>query len=482
MDSRQQDFDQANALQAAGQLQPARQLWQQLLQQHPQDWQARLNYANVLQQLGDYPAALDAYLAVLAQQPGSLSARCNLAQLLKILGEYATAASLLQEVLQAEPHHVDALAALALVCGYLCQPEQAVALAQRACELAPQRPALVANLGLLLTNARAFDEAEQVLSNGIQRFGPLPDLCWNRSIVRLYQGDYAAAWPDYEARFDAVFPARHGQLARFDPERHQGQRVLLWAEQGLGDSIMMLQLLPGFVLCHGVTAIIEAPRSLHPLLHTLLPDAELYDDAAQVAVVAQLPWMSLPLLCGLTREALPARPYLAATDSRQARWQPQLAAVRRQPRAVGLVWQSGAWGIGAADYNRQRKSVPLTVLQSLLQVSGVDWFSLQTGLGAGECLPVWLHDLGAQIADFADTAAIVSQLDLVITVDTATAHLAAAMGKPVWVLMRYEGAPFFGEDDSMPWYPSVTVLRQPRPGDWQLPVANCIDMLKSWQQ
>lgn len=482
MHPRQQDFDQANALQAAGQLQPASVLWQQLLKQDPQDWQARLNYANVLQQQGDYPAALDAYLVVLAQQPGSLSARCNLAQLLKTLGEYATAASLLQEVLQAEPDHVDALAALALVCGYLCQPEQAVALAHRACELAPQRPALVANLGLLLTNARAFQEAEQVLSAGIQRFGPQPDLCWNRSIVRLYRGDYAAAWPDYEARFNAVLPARHSQLARFDPGQHQGQRVLLWAEQGLGDSIMMLQLLPVFLIRYRVTAVIEAPRGLHPLLHSLLPEVEVYDDAAHVAVSAQLPWMSLPLLCDLVREAIPAKPYLAATSARLARWQPQLASARRQPLAVGLVWQSGAWGVGAADYNRQRKSVPLTLLHGLLQVPGVDWFSLQTALGPSECLPATLHDLGAQIADFADTAAIVAQLDLVITVDTATAHLAAAMGKPVWVLMRYEGAPFFGEDDSMPWYADVTVLRQARPGDWQRPVANCIDMLKSWQQ
>lgn len=481
MKAAQQRFDEANRLQAAGKLQQAIALWQQLLQAAPHDWQARLNLANALQQSGDYPAALDAYLAVLAQQPDSLAAKCNLAQLLKVLGEYAVAAALLQEVLQAEPAHIDALAALALVCGYLGEPERAVELAERACALAPQRATLAANLGLLLTNAREFEAAESVLTEAIARFGDLPDLRWNRSIVRLYLGDYLAAWPDYEARFAAVFAAKHSHLPRFAPQQHRGQRVLLWAEQGLGDSIMMLQLLPVLLARFDLVPLIEAPASLHPLLASLLPAAELYADASGVAAAAQLPFMSMPAVLQLAREQLATQPYLRASEERIASWQPSLAASRQHKLAVGLVWQSGAWGVGAADYNRQRKSMPLAGLQALLAVGGVDWFSLQTALSADEALPAVLHDLGRDIRDFADTAAIISQLDLVITVDTATAHLAAALGKPVWVLMRYEGAPFFGADDRMPWYGEVSVIRQPRPGDWQPAVEHCISMLESIQ-
>ena len=479
MDSLQQDFDTASRLQAAGRLDEAIAHWQRLLARAPQDWQARLNLANAQQQCGDYPAALDGYLAVLAQQPAALSAKTNLAQLLKALGEYALAEGMLQEVLAQQPDNVDALSALAVVLGYLCRYDAALASAERALALAPQRAALAANLGLLLTQARRYADAEQVLSAAIDRCGPLPELRWNRAIVRLYLGDYPAAWPDYEARFEAVLAARHTRLPRFDPVRHQGRRVLLWAEQGLGDSIMVLRLLPLFVARFGVTPLLEAPPALQPLLSQLLPEACCAADACDAACDAQLPLLSLPAMLQLRREDIDTAPYLHADATRAAAWAARLAARRRGPLAVGLVWASGAWGVGAADYNRQRKSIaPATLLPLLQAWPTLDWVSLQLGTDAGELAAHLIDDSGA-LHDLADTAALIAALDLVITVDTAVAHLAAALGKPVWVLMRYEGAPFFGADDGAPWYQGVRVLRQPAPGDWQSVLQQAAQLLQS---
>ncbi|MDC7691959.1 tetratricopeptide repeat protein [Vogesella indigofera] len=468
-------FAEANRLQAAGRLTEAISLWQQLLRQAPHDWQARLNLASAQQQSGDYEAALEGYLAVLAQQPQALGARVNLAQLLKVLGEYALAHDLLQEVLQQQPDHVEALAALALVQGYLGQNDAAVDSAWRAWRLAPQRPALAANLGLLLTQARRYDEAEQVLSDAIRHFGALPALCWNRAIVRLYQGDYLAAWPDYEARFDCVLAAQHEALPRLTLSPPPAGRVLLWAEQGLGDSIMVMRLLPRLAQL-GVVCDIEAPAALHPLLAQLLPQARLLTQVDERHYVAQLPLMSLPGLLQLACDDIPRTPYLQAETARLQPWVSWLSARRSQPRAIGLVWSSGAWGVGAADYNRQRKSLAPEQLLPLLAQSGIDWVALQQG-ALPPPLQGRLHHAGEQLHDFADTAAVLAGLDLLITVDTAVAHLAAAMGKPVWLLMRYEGAPFFGAADEAPWYRQVTVLREQQPGQWDEVLSRCITML-----
>lgn len=458
-------FEQANRLQAAGDCAAAIAAWLQLLQRAPQDWQARLNLANAYQQSAQYPLALEHYLAVLAQQPAAQGARVNLAQLLKQLGEYALAADLLHEVLQQQPDNVDALSALSLVQLYLGQPDAAVATATRACALAPQRLALAVNLGLLLTQQRRYADAESCLSEAMARFGAEADLRWNRAIVRLYRGDYAGAWPDYEARFDSVMAARHTGLPRFDWAQ-PCSRLLLWAEQGLGDSIMVMRLLPLLGQRFAGAIVIEAPAALHRLLHSVLPQAVLTVAASDADGDAQLPMMSLPGLLQLRREQLDGSPYLTPDAGLVQQWQQRLAASRRHELAIGLVWASGAWGVGAADYNRQRKSMAPAQLLPLLQaVSGCDWVSLQLGEPAG-VLAGHMIDVSADITDMADTLAMIASLDLVVTVDTAVAHLAAAMGKPVWVMMRYEGAPFFGEHDDMPWYGTLRVFRQPAPGDW----------------
>lgn len=475
----EQWFHQANQLQAAGQLAEAAVLWQRLLQLAPGDWQARLNLANVWQAQEQYEPALEAYLVVLQQAPQSLSAKCNLAQLLKTLGEYAVAAQLLQEVLAQDAQHIDALSALSLVCLYLCQNDLAVDFARQACALAPDRPALAANLGLLLTQARQYEEAESVLSAAIARFGALPDLRWNRAIVRLYLGQYEAAWPDYEARFASVLPARHTALMRFDPLRHHGGRVLLWAEQGFGDSIMMMQLLPALQQRFALQLTIEAPASLHGLFARLLPEAVLLQPGEPAEADAQLPMMSVPAVLALPRQALAGHPYLLAAADSVAAWQQKVTACTAPGRRIGLVWSSGVWSAaGAANYNHTRKSIPAAQLAALANVPGVSWFALQPGCDSQQ-LPVPVIDLTPDIQGFDDTAALMAALDGVVTVDTAAAHLAAAMGKPVWVLMCYEGAPFFGQHDDMPWYRGVVVCRQQQPGEWGEALAKCIDMIKS---
>ncbi|MGC0154864.1 tetratricopeptide repeat protein [Chromobacterium vaccinii] len=451
------DFDEGNRRVAAGDWQGAIAAFDRCLAVNPKDWQALANRAGARLQVGDSARALDDYMAAAALNPASANIKSNLAVLLKELGELELACKLLEEALAAEPGHADAWSNLGVVRQHQLRYQDAIACFLKAIELDGLTPARCNNLGNVCTSALLLDDAIAVLQGGL---GLAPDdanLQFSLSIALLLAGRYAEAWPLYEARWRSILEPRHsGRLWNGGP---LGKRaLLLWAEQGLGDSLQMARFLPRLRAEHpDARLLLACPEPFHRLF-AQFDGVELLPPDAAPAHDCQLPLMSLPGALGVTLDNLPSTPYLRAVATQT----PPLPDSGRLK--VGVVWESGRWGVGIADAWRQHKSVPPALFAGICRVPGIDFVALQPG-----ALPAELQGLVAQpaIADFADTAALVAQLDLVICVDTAILHLAGAMGKPVWALLRAESAPFFLADaDVAPWYPSVRLWRQARPGDW----------------
>jgi hypothetical protein len=282
----------------------------------------------------------------------------------------------------------------------------------------------------------------------------------------LARGDFEQGWKDYEWRWRGAteLVPRGFTQPQWRDEDLAGKTILLHAEQGFGDSIQFVRYLP-MVKARAGKVILEVPVSLLPLIGDLADGVTMLTRGTELpAFDLHCPLMSLPLAFGTTLASIPASvPYLHASVTRIDEWRTRLANTGK-PR-VGLVWS------GRPDHkNDHNRSIALSRLEPLLSVAGVAFVSLQreyrvTDMPALGRLPVLR--LEHALADFADTAAVIDELDLVITVDTAVAHLAGAMGKPLWVLLSHiqDWRWMHGRMDS-PWYPTARLFRQPRIGDW----------------
>ncbi|QEL56635.1 tetratricopeptide repeat protein [Chromobacterium paludis] len=464
------DFDEGNRLVAAGDVPGALAAYDRCLLQDPRNWQALVNRANLRQQQGDYARALDDYMAAAALNPMSANIKSNLAVLLKELGELELAGQLLEEALAAEPRHVDAWGNLGVVRQHQLRYRDAIACFLKAIELGGPTPGRCNNLGNVCISALLLTDAVAVLQNGLALAPDDANLQFSLAIALLLAGHYEAAWPLYEARWRCILKPRH-EGARWEGEALGTRTLLLWSEQGLGDSLQMARFLPRIRAAHPDARILFAcPQTFHRLF-AQFDGIELLPESAAPRYDCQLPLMSLPGALGVTLENLPREPYLRAVPTAA----PPLPDNGR-PR-VGVVWESGRWGVGIADAYRQHKSVPPALFAELCRTPDIDFYALQPGE-----LPAELQGLVIQpaIGDFADTAALVEQMDLTICVDTAILHLAGAMGKPVWALLRAERAPFFlTEAVTAPWYPSVRLWRQPQPVDWRPLITELVEALSA---
>jgi hypothetical protein len=291
---------------------------------------------------------------------------------------------------------------------------------------------------------------------------------FNQSICRLLTGDFTRGWRQYEWRAKAKGtdgPRSYPQPLWLGESPLAGRRILLHSEQGLGDALQFCRYAP-LAAARGADVYLQVRDPLFPLLQRLRGVRKLIREGDPLPEFdVHCPLLSLPLAFGTTVDTVPANvPYIEADPSRVEQWRERLGT-SRGPR-VGLVW-SGNPG----HRNDRNRSIPLGEWRELLAVP-VEFVSLQKDLLPADLnvlaeVPALRH-FGDNLADFADTAALISLLDLVVSVDTSVAHLAGAMGKATWVLLPF--APDFrwmvGRDDS-PWYPTVRLFRQPTIGDWQ---------------
>lgn len=321
------------------------------------------------------------------------------------------------------------------------------------------------NKGALLHARGELAEARGAFDRALAHHPDHVDARFNRGQVRLLTGDWTGGWADYEARLEKpAWRRRHpdfrpAQLWRGEPLTDAA--LFVCEEQGLGDTLQFVRYLP-WVRKRCARVVLRCAASLVPLLAG--PEGIDIEAAGsgggQGARAADrfVPLLSLPGIFGTTVSSVPASiPYLFADPQRQARWRERMPG---QGLRAGLVW-AGNPGHG----NDRHRSCPLESLVPLLEVAGVKWFGLQKGEGAEqvEGLPPTRRfvNLGPDLADFADTAAVVANLDLVVTVDTAVAHLAGAMGKPTWVLIpRVPDWRWLMDRADTPWYPTMRLFRR----------------------
>jgi hypothetical protein len=321
------------------------------------------------------------------------------------------------------------------------------------------------NLGNVLRKQAHYAEARQSYDQALALRPGYVEALWNRSLLELLLGNYAEGWRDYEVRSRRTInrPREFTQpLWRGEPLG--GARILLHSEQGLGDTLQFLRYAPR-VQAAGGTVLLLVPPGLQPLVAPLLGASDrVFSEESLPPFDLQCPLMSLPLAFQTALDSIPAEiPYLTVPGDALSR--AENFPWPSEGLRVGLVWSGNP-----QHANDRFRSMRPETLAPLLSLEHIHFFSLQVGVSAEglENLPACVTDLRPFITDMADTAALVSHLDLVITVDTAVAHLAGALAQPTWLLLPF--APDWrwltAREDS-PWYPTMRLLRQRQFGDWQ---------------
>jgi tetratricopeptide (TPR) repeat protein len=512
---------QGDELQAQGQLTAAESAYRQAIASQPDSIYARISLGNVLLAQRKLDDAVLAYQDAIALQPNDPRAYNNLSVALQQQGKIADAFTTCQRAIEIKPNYANAYINLGNLYKEQDRVTDAIAAYQRAIDLNPNLADAHNNLGNTLKSTgelttaiyhcqRAIElqpnlaEAHNNLANILQAQGNLTAATeyyqraitlkpsystahWNYSFSLLLQGDFDRGWEEYEWRFRQQRQTAIRLLASpmWTGDSLLDRDILLWSEQGLGDSIQFVRYARQLQAQGARVTIATDPKLVRLFQECWLdhcPPLQIIDTQAvdREAEILHASLMSLPRLCGTNLTNIPADiPYLQFSQPIPDRL--NLTALDSSPWKIGIVW--GTSITNPELYAQKSISADLFLggSKSLLATGQISLWSLQIGADAKQLLP-WLeqpqiHDLSPLIADFVDTAAIIQQLDLVITVDTAVAHLAGAMGKPVWVLLPFlPDWRWLMEREDSPWYPTMRLFRQSQLGDW----AGTLDRV--WQQ
>lgn len=346
---------------------------------------------------------------------------------------------------------------------------------QRALQLAPELHDARVALASCLQSIGYLHEAMAACDIVLKAAPDHAEAHWNRALLLLQQGRYREGWQEYEWRWKKrrfTSPLRQFAQPHWQGEPLTGRTILIHAEQGFGDTLQFCRYLP-LLAVSASRVVFECHPPLAALMKTLSPGIDIVPMGQPLpAFDYHLPLMSLPLLFNTTVETIPKTvPYVHPPAERLPFWQSVVPEDGR--RRVGLCWAGKA-------YPDPGRTIPAAALAPLTARTEVAFVSLQLGEG-GERPAVNLVDITMLVRDFADTAALLAQLDLVITIDTAVAHLAGALGKETWVLLP--AAPdwrwLLKRDDS-PWYPTMRLFRQQQPGNWFDVVDRVATALREW--
>jgi len=346
--------------------------------------------------------------------------------------------------------------------------EESLKMYEKAVSLNPDKPELQVNLGNLYKELGRISEAIDQFRKVIQHHPDFPFAHWNLSLVLLSIGCFEEGWQEYEYRLklheticrkDLPFPLWNGEAI-------QGKRLLLHQEQGIGDTIQFVRYIP-MIQEKGGKVFLQCQPELKALLSSLEGcEGVLSFEDELPACDYHCPLLSLPRIFKTDLPHIPARiPYLFADPTKVERWRRRLLR-EGEGKRIGLVWAGRPEH--AHDHNR---SLSLHRFSPLFRVAGIAWFSLQKGEAVRQLDDFAekdrIQDYTGELADFSDTAALIENLDLVITVDTSVAHLAGALGRPVWTLIHFSSDwRWLLDREDSPWYPTMRLFRQTRYGDW----------------
>ncbi|MBE9606089.1 tetratricopeptide repeat protein [Acetobacteraceae bacterium H6797] len=435
-------LNRGHALRDLGREQEALHCYEEALTRRPDHAPAHASRAATLLALGHSEAALAAYEAALAQWPGNAVLRHNQARALDDLGRHDEALAAYETALRHGAPPADCHFGRGNALADLARPHEAIA---------------------------AFSDALAAAPNHA-------DARFNRALCRLRIGDFHDGWADYEARWarPKAPPLRHAHIPRWTgAEPLAGRRLLVHAEQGLGDTLQFCRYLP-LLAAQGAEVILEAQAPLRRLLARLPGAAQVIGpgDACSTPHL-QLPLLSLPQALGL-ENPLAVGPYILPEPAIAASWAERLPGQRFR---IGLTCSGSAGHVRDAQ-----RSIPLAAFAPLLaQPASFALLQDQCRPADAETLrhQPRLADMRDRLTDLSETAGLIAQLDLVITVDTSIAHLAGAMGKPTWLLLPFIPDWRWGEaGEATAWYPSMRLFRQQRPGDWAPLLAALASALK----
>jgi tetratricopeptide (TPR) repeat protein len=465
-------FNLARALQATGELQEAATALREAAALAPSDADTHHHLGIVLLELEDFPAAADAFHRTLTLRPDFPEALSNLAVALQQQDDYANAGNLLRRAIALKPSLAEAHCNLGGNLWRLGDLAGAVDSCRRAVELNPTLRRAHSNLAHALSDQGDLDAAMESYRRAVALEPECSELHHYIAIAQLLRGEFSLGWQGYENRWQTKglrkFRRDFSQpLWRGEPLA--GRRILLHAEQGLGDTLHFVRYVP-LVAERGGDVLLEVPPELRRVLSGIAGAAEILTRGETLPDFEwHCPLLSLPLAFHTELGTIPANvPYLRTDPAAVHNWSQQLP---RGGLRVGLVWA------GSPKHTRDpQRSLHVAQFQPLTQIPGASFYSLQKGPSAAQlrqALPgIRLIDLAPQLHDFTDTAALLSTLDLLVTVDTAAAHLAGALGKPVWILLTHtpDWRWLLDREDS-PWYPTARLFRQPAPGDWHSVIA-----------
>jgi tetratricopeptide (TPR) repeat protein len=464
----EEHFRKANEFHSAGKLPEAVEELRRALKIMPECPEAHYNLANVVRDAGEIELAIEGYKAAInfakAKRHHYPDAQINLGDLLTRIGRYDQAIDSFEEAIRIQPNRPQPHIGIGLAQEGKGRLYAAIKTLEHAATLAPTDAALATHIATLLYWSGHFDESLAKYDAALAIDPAFPEAHFERGKALLLQGRIAEGFAEYEWRWKT----RNFQNRRRPLEAPEwdgaapldGKTVLVYGEQGYGDVLQFIRYAK-YLADRGAKVIVVADEGLKRLFRTVPGIGEVFGHTARLLpahdyVVAV---MSLPHLFGTTETNIPAEiPYIAADPVIAEAWGKKLSGI--EGMRVGVVWA------GRPEYTKDKpRSIEVQHLAPLAKVPGVKLVSLQIGRPgeANQLDMLWPGNL----PDFAETAGLVANLDLVITVDTAAAHLAGAMGKPVWLMLpttpdwRWQ----LNREDS-PWYPSLRIFRQRRPKDW----------------
>lgn len=427
--------------------------------------------------------ALASFEKALAAKPDFPEAWSNRSGALRDLGMPSDAVTSCDQAIALRSNYAEAWSNRGNALSDLNRPLEAQASYERALAASPELADAWNNLGLTFVDMNRHADALACYERALALSPTAAETHWNRALCLLQRGELAAGFAEYEWRWQRkrIAPSRRAFDAPLwlGDAPLAGKTILLHAEQGLGDTLQFCRY-AARVAALGARVLLEVQPELTRLLAGLKGVAELVTAGETLPVFDyHSPLLSLPLALRTTIDTIPAAtPYLFADPQTSAGWHARIAeAVPRHALKVGLVWAGGSRPhVPELRKNDARRSLTFDRFAPIIEVPGVQFFSLQKGGQAEQQLGAMrehheasrrIIDWTAQLTDFADTAALVDNLDLVISVDTSTAHLAGAMNKPVWILNRLDTCwRWMLEREDSPWYPSARLFRQPALGDW----------------
>lgn len=430
--------------------------------------EAHNNLGIALRQSGQAEAAVASCREAARLKPELPEAHNNLGSALEEIGRYDEAIGVLEEALRIKPDFAKAHNNLGIAFWYLGRFDEAAQSYRRAIELMPEMAEAYNNLGNVLRDQGDMNAAAECYDKAADLKPNYADPHWNQSLVWLLEGDMDRGWTEYEWRWKLKnFRPRQCPQPIWDGSPLEGKTILLAAEQGLGDTIQFIRYAP-LIRDRGAQVLAEIQRPLKPILSSCPGiDRLLVQGEPPPEFDTYITLLSLPRLLGTRLETVPANvPYLKADPALLDKWRDEIKSL--PGFKVGIAWKGSP-----ANRTDRGRSLPLPLFEALAQV-GVTLVSLQKGQGSEQIAQVAdrfnVVDFGERLdaeSPFMDTAAIMRHLDLVISCDSSLAHLAGALGVPVWVtlMLTPDWRWLLGRDDS-PWYPTARLFRQRYVGDW----------------